>query len=280
MILTIHHETIYTYNDDVLLNPHIFNLVLQKRSYFKVISQSLNIDPHPAGINSLIDLENNAYYQAWFVGPTRHLKMTSNYVVETSDFNPFLFVVDQKFRKLDTIFDYGEERSNLLDVYLHQQIPAELKSFTLDLFYLSHDVVTFLNKINTYIYDHWTHTIRLEPGFQSPFTTFHEKKGACRDLAYMLMEMLRSVGLATRFVSGYAYNPLLSDEHTLHAWIDIYIPGAGWIGVDPSLGLFCDHHYFPLSTSFEPSNTLPVIGTYGGNISSDLYAYVEIKEYI
>jgi hypothetical protein len=278
MILEINHDTRYTYDETVLLSPHIFYLFLQNRNYYHIKRQSILIDPEPSGWNTLIDLENIFYYQAWFEGYSNHLNVKVHSIVETTAFNPLNFIYDSRFKKLSDGFDYGDYKTNLIEVYLHQLFLPDLKAFAIEFFHAAQDVVTFLNNITTFIHRHWKHEIRLEPGFQYPLTTFSEKRGSCRDLAYMMMEMLKSVGLATRFVSGYAFNPELSEEHSLHAWIDIYLPGAGWIGVDPSLGLFCDHHYFPLAASYEPSNTLPVIGTFGGNSGSDLFTHVDIKK--
>jgi hypothetical protein len=278
MIIEINHETRYNYETEVLLNPHILYLTIQNRNYYKITHHSIIVDPEPTGLNALIDLENSSYYQAWFGRYTNHLNIKVQFIVEAAEFNPLHFIYDSRFTKLSTGFDYGGYKNNLIEVYLHQLFLPELKSFALEFFHATSDIVTFLHSINAYIHQHWQHEIRIEPGFQHPLITFSDKRGSCRDLAYMMMEMLKSVGLASRFVSGYAYNPSLSEEHNLHAWIDIYMPGAGWIGIDPSLGLFCDHHYFPLAASYEPSNTLPVIGTFGGTSGSELYTFVDIQE--
>ncbi|MBK7635718.1 MAG: transglutaminase domain-containing protein [Saprospiraceae bacterium] len=164
---------------------------------------------------------------------------------------------------MSTGFDYGGYKNNLIEVYLHQLFLPRTGNHCFRIFHATSDIVTFLHSINAYIHQHWQHEIRIEPGFQHPLITFSDKRGSCRDLAYMMMEMLKSVGLASRFVSGYAYNPSLSEEHNLHAWIDIYMPGAGWIGIDPKPWIVLRPPLFPLAASYEPSNTLPVIGTFG-----------------
>jgi transglutaminase-like putative cysteine protease len=93
----------------------------------------------------------------------------------------------------------------------------------------------------------------------------------------MEMDMLREIGLATRFVSGYAFNPELEDGHELHAWLEVFLPGAGWVGVDPSLGLFTDHSYIPLASHPDPKRTLPVQGSYIGSATSQLVTSVDLK---
>lgn len=93
----------------------------------------------------------------------------------------------------------------------------------------------------------------------------------------MLVHMLRNVGLASRFVSGYAFNPELTEGHELHAWVEVFLPGAGWVGLDPSLGLFSDNHYIPLAAGYSPELVAPVQGSFGGTASTDLKAEVWIK---
>jgi transglutaminase-like putative cysteine protease len=93
----------------------------------------------------------------------------------------------------------------------------------------------------------------------------------------MEMDILREIGLATRFVSGYAFNPDLEDGHELHAWLEVFLPGAGWVGVDPSLGLFTDHTYIPLTSHPDPKRTLPVQGTFSGTSDSKLLTRVDVK---
>ena len=94
----------------------------------------------------------------------------------------------------------------------------------------------------------------------------------------MLIHMLRMQGLAARFVSGYAFNPELDEGNELHAWVEAYLPGAGWLGLDPSLGLFADQNYIPLATSSLAQNTLPVHGNYGGTARARLATTVDIRQ--
>lgn len=278
MILEIKHTTRYNYDNEVILNPHTFYLSLQNRTYFQVLDFSINIDPTPIGLSALINLENTAYYQAWFNVHTNHLNIEINSTIKTIEFNPLNFIYESSFQKKSTFFDYGKFINPLLQSYMKHMGLGEIKSYTSNFYQITNDIVTFLNAINEDVYKNWVHEIRMEDGFQSPFLTFTQRRGSCRDLAFMMMEMLKSVGLATRFVSGYAFNPELSEEHNLHAWLEVYIPGAGWVGLDPSLGLFTDYNYFPLATSFDPANTAPVIGTYGGFSNAELITFVEINQ--
>ena len=89
--------------------------------------------------------------------------------------------------------------------------------------------------------------------------------------------MLRELGLAARFVSGYAFNPDLEEGHELHGWLEVFLPGAGWIGLDPSLGLLTDHHHIPLASHPDPLRTMPVQGIFSGQATSQLETRVDIK---
>jgi transglutaminase-like putative cysteine protease len=103
-------------------------------------------------------------------------------------------------------------------------------------------------------------------------TTFNLKRGACRDLAWMQVQMLRAKGIAARFVSGYLYLPDSEGQHDLHAWVEAYLPGAGWLAFDPSHGVVCGSSYVPVSSSFHFENTMAVSGTIRGNAQTELSA--------
>ncbi|MDZ7693721.1 MAG: transglutaminase family protein [Balneolaceae bacterium] len=118
-------------------------------------------------------------------------------------------------------------------------------------------MVPFLSLMVQKIYDDWEYEKRYEDRELDAGKCFDQKKGSCKDLAWMLMMMLRGAGLATRFVSGYAYNPDVDFRHELHAWVEVLLPGAGWVGMDPSAGLFADENYVPVATSFDPALTMP-----------------------
>jgi transglutaminase-like putative cysteine protease len=122
------------------------------------------------------------------------------------------------------------------------------------------------------------HIIREEEDLWAADNTFRFQKGSCRDLAWMQMNMLGSLGLASRFVSGYAFNPEVASGHELHAWLQTYLPGAGWIGLDPSLGLLTNQLYVPLAYHPDPIQTLPVQGSYGGGAKSKLETDVIISQ--
>jgi transglutaminase-like putative cysteine protease len=275
--LEIQHFTKYEYSEQVLLNPHNLFLIPQQRSYFTIEKSRLVIAPNPQGMNERLDMEGNSYYQSWFLEETNSLQIEADYIMQLETYNPYGFIMSGNVAFPFSFFNYTSEQYLYLQPYLQTDEDRELKEFTLSILNDSKDMISFLVNLVGLIHKEWRHTIRQDPGIWTASKVFEIKEGSCRDLSWMLMNLLRSIGLATRFVSGYAYNPELEEGHELHAWVELYLPGAGWLGLDPSLGLLTDHFYIPLSISFDPKNTLPVQGTYGGLAGSKLNAEVWIR---
>ena len=170
-----------------------------------------------------------------------------------------------------------EERTAFLIPFLQEKEETYFMDFLTQVRKESSGLVDFIVRLTRVIYQEWKHEIRHEENIWDSTYTFEQKKGSCRDLALMEMDMLREIGLATRFVSGYAFNPDLEDGHELHAWLEVFLPGAGWVGVDPSLGLFTDQSYIPLASHPDPKRTLPVQGSYIGSATSQLVTRVDVK---
>jgi hypothetical protein len=281
MLIQVSHLTSYEYGSPVTLGIHKLYLVPQHRPYFRIEHQKLSIAPDPAGQNFRQDLAGNWYKQAWFLGDTEKLSIHGEWIFKLHPFNPFGFIIDRLFeesgREGDFVLFNYEEKTAFLIPFLTDKTEYRFQEFLLPLFRESVGLVDFLVKLTAMIHRDWTHIIRHEQDIWSADQTFESQKGSCRDLALMQMEMLRDLGLAARFVSGYAFNPELEDGHELHAWMEVYLPGAGWVGLDPSLGLLTDQRYIPLACHPDPVRTLPVQGIFDGSFSSSLHTHVEIK---
>ena len=287
MILKISHLTRYDYSAPVELNPHALLLKPLQRSYLDTRGYELRIAPEPEGLVERSSIEGNPIFQVWFSGKTEMLEIESSFEVEVRPFNPFSFIIKQSF--IDRIdpaaceFGYSDEAEVLLYPPLQTTDNPALHEFANKLLAESPtDPITYLNALTASVHSNWEHIVREEDNLWSPEETFSAGKGSCRDLSWMLIHMLRAQGLAARFVSGYAFNPELDEGNELHAWVEAYLPGAGWVGIDPSLGLFADQHYIPLASSSDAQQTLPVHGNYGGDLNADVIAKlttrVDIKE--
>ena len=129
---------------------------------------------------------------------------------------------------------------------------------------------SLLQRLNTAIYESMTYTVREEPGVQTASTTLGARAGSCRDFAQLFMAAARRLGLAARFVTGYLHDPLSLVAGATHAWAEIYLPGAGWKGFDPTIGAIVGADHIPVAVARLPVSVPPVAGSYRGNASSEL----------
>ncbi len=281
MLIQVWHHTQYAYSLPVNLGIHKLYLIPQHRPYFRVEHQKFQVLPDPAGNNFRQDLAGNWYKQCWFTGETQSLEITGEWIFKLQTINPFGFILDKSFEEMGwnhPFFQFSyEEKTAFLIPFLSDRHETYFFDFLLDVKKSAQGLVDFLVSLTRVIHQSWVHEIRHEQNIWDANYTFSEKRGSCRDIALMEMEMLRELGLATRFVSGYAFNPELDEGHELHAWLEVFLPGAGWVGLDPSLGLFTDHSYIPLAAHPDPTRTLPVQGSFSGYSESLLKTRVDMK---
>lgn len=286
MKLRISHNTIYKYENPVELNTHAIFLKPLQRPNLIIENYNLEVFPIPDGLEERSSIEGNPFFQTWFSGMTQKLEINSSFDVTIKPFNPFSFIIDLNFvNNIDPysekIFHYESSEEILLYPYLIKGLYNAIQGYaTKEYRNNQRNPIGYLMSVTAAIHANWRHIIREEDNLWSPDYTFTQKEGSCRDLSWMLIHMLRMQGMAARFVSGYAYNPELNEGHELHAWVEAYLPGAGWIGIDPSLGLFTDQNYIPLACSSDASNTLPIHGNYAGKGSTILTTNVVIQEII
>lgn len=282
MKLQITHTTKYSYSKLVNINPHYIQLKPQDRSYLQLLDFELEISPNPATTSERLDAENNSYFQVWMAPvPQTKLSIKATVKVEVESFNPFQFIIDPPVRFMQNRFHYREVLKDFLVPYISEEpvsatffasfLNERIKGCDKSCMIFITDLLSYLDKNFEYV--------RSELGENlDAISTFNSKTGSCKDLSWMLIQMLRCTGLAARFVSGYAFNPALGDGHELHGWVEVLLPGAGWIGLDPSSGLFCNETYIPVAASFAPFLTMPVTGSFAGDATSKLKASVEIQE--
>lgn len=267
MKLKVIHRTRYAYDQPVFVEPHHLYFIPQHRVYLDLLKFDLKVNPDPSGLSRRLDAEGNQYYQCWFNELIDHLTIDVEMEVETRPFNAFDFLIEE------------ESENQVLDIYrklsveLDHSLTNWIEQFDPD----GNPGIGFLSDACNAMYDRWEHTMNDSQELCDPNSSFKEPSASCRDLAWMMMCMLRHVGVPARFVSGYGFNPELGG-HELHAWVEAWVFGAGWVGLDPSSGLMTTENYVPLATSYHPSNTLPVQGRFRGSGSSDLETSVEIQK--
>jgi hypothetical protein len=267
--LHVRHQSSYTYEGEIFPEPHHLYFYPLQRSFYRLKYFELKVEPEPAGMGIRLDEEGNTYHQCWFNGLTNKVEFMVDFTCALGSFNPFDFLAEET---------YDPERSKMLEVFLGNKLPLEskfsdwinsIKSNT------SVNLVDLFGSLINEIHSGWSHEVSYQSGLIDPNKCFELKKGSCRDLSWMLIQILRYLGIPARFVSGYSHNPEI-DGHELHAWVEAWMPGAGWIAIDPSSGLFVNEMYIPVCTSHHPKLTLPVQGNFRGKYKSRLETRVEI----
>ncbi|MEQ8925265.1 MAG: transglutaminase family protein [Fulvivirga sp.] len=267
MILKIKHHTNYQYPTPIFPEPQHLYFTPLSRGYLNIIDFKLEVNPKPTGNAIRIDIEGNPYNQCWFNELTDHLEINVEIELELDQLNQFDFLVEEAPKT---------EMNKAVDLYLKDQLSLKKESVEWLKTIENNDPISFIGSLCQSIHDKWDHTTSYDTELLDPNKCFDFKAASCRDLAWMMIQMLRHVGYPARFVSGYSYNPELTG-HELHAWVEVWVHGAGWIGVDPSSGLFITEFYIPIAASYHPTNTLPVQGSYRGSAPSELTTSIDLQ---
>jgi len=277
MNIHLDHQTIYTFSNPVFLEPHILKFKPRTCPQQLLRTFEIKIFPEPTGRYEFLDENDNQGEMIWFKGNHRELTIEVHAELELFYVEPFGFLV-YPFENNQMPIQYSS--TNSLNVYLQlieDQIIAH--NYTKQLMnQFGQNTMDFLLSVTNKLHEEIEKTVRHNGPPHPPDTTLKEKKGSCRDLAVLEMEILRKSGFAARFVSGYKYNDDEQD-HELHAWVEVYIPGPGWIGLDPSAGLMATRNYIPVSSSFSPANTMPVSGSIRGTAESNMKSSIWIKKF-
>ena len=267
----LNHVTHYTYDRLVSLGPQVVRLRPAPHCRSNVISYSLKVEPAGHFVNWQQDPFAN--YQARLVFPekTKEFKVTVDLVVEMAVYNPFDYFLEPSAMEFPFTYEAGLKEE--LAPYLVAEPVTPLVEAYLDKIDLTQrSTNTFLVYLNQLVSKDIKYLIRMEPGVQTPEETLEAGSGSCRDSGWLLVQLLRHIGLAARFVSGYLIQ-LKSDVKALdgpsgtevdftdlHAWCEVYLPGAGWIGLDATSGLFAGEGHIPLACTPQPSGAAPIEG--------------------
>ncbi len=277
---SIYHLTHYKYDNPVRLGPQVIRLKPASHSKTRVLSHSLKVTPS----NHFVNLQQDPYgnYLARFVfpDPVTELKIEVDLVADMTVYNPFDFFVEEEATKWP--FDYPETLREDLSIYMKPEAPGpRLEAFLATLDRSEQPTVDMIVGINARLQQEIGYVIRLETGVQTPEETLEKVKGSCRDTSWLLVQTLRHLGLATRFVSGYLIQltPDLKaldgpsgtdvDFTDLHAWVEVYLPGAGWVGLDPTSGLLTGESHIPLAATPHYRNAAPISGGYTGEANTE-----------
>jgi uncharacterized protein (DUF2126 family)/transglutaminase-like putative cysteine protease len=269
--VALHHKTVYQYDRLVTLGPQVVRLRPAPHSRTPVLSYSLNIEPKGHFINWQQDPQSNFLARIVVPEPTRVFSLEVDLVAEMTVLNPFDFFLEPYAERFP--FRYEPMLARELQPFL-ELLPGEahFTKFLNSLDRAEKQSIDFLVDLNRRVQNAVGYLIRMEPGVQSPEETLSLAAGSCRDSSWLLVQVLRHLGLAARFVSGYliqlkpdvkALDGPSGTEHDftdLHAWAEVYLPGAGWIGLDPTSGLLAGEGHIPVAATPDPQSASPVSG--------------------
>ena len=273
--VALHHKTSYQFDRLVSLSPHEVRLKPAAHARTPILSYSLTVNPEQHFVNWQQDPYGN--YIARFVFPekVRALDFTVDLVADMTVINPFDFFVEKYAEYFP--FNYTEQQAYELGAYLKPEpLSPMLEQWIISarqaVMQPALGIANFLVAINQRLQQDIGYLVRMEPGVQTPEETLTNRTGSCRDSAWLLVQIMRNLGLASRFVSGYLIQLTADvkaldgpsgttvDFTDLHAWTEVYIPGAGWIGLDPTSGLMAGEGHIPLACTAVPSSAAPVTG--------------------
>ncbi|PHX40266.1 IMP dehydrogenase [Pseudomonas sp. NZIPFR-PS5] len=236
-----------------------------------MLSYSLNVLPENHFINWQQDPQGNYLARLVFPEKTSELRIEVDLVAEMAVFNPFDFFLEPYAEKIP--FTYAREEHHELQPYLEKlPLTPRFQAYLDSIDRTPIPAIDFLVGLNQRLANDIGYLIRMEPGIQTPEYTLENASGSCRDSAWLLVQLLRHLGLAARFVSGYLIQLKADvkaldgpsgtdvDFTDLHAWCEVYLPGAGWVGLDATSGLFAGEGHIPLACSPEPSSAAPISG--------------------
>jgi transglutaminase-like putative cysteine protease len=261
----------------VVLSPHRLRFHPRDDGAQRVIEHQLNISPTPLGRNDHLDLEGNRVTQIWFEEATDHLDIEVNMQIETFRSNAFDFILapEAAVLPIDHEHDLICARAYLERIEPDDAVTAFAAELSLA---VERDTLSFLDRLNRHIFAEFTQAHRHEGAPQNPAFTLQSCEGACRDLAVLFVDCCRAEGIAARFASGYQKGNLLSEQRDLHAWPEVYLPGAGWRGFDPTHGEPVADTHVTIAAAAHSRDTMPVSGVFSGKgVNSTLDYTVEIQ---
>ena len=283
-LLTVSHRTTYRYRTPVILGEHRMMFRPRESHDLRLVRSSLLIAPRPARLRWLHDPFDNSVAIATFEGATTELSFESAVTLEHFDSTQPEYPLEHYARTYP--FRYSDDDfPNLVRALTPCFNRARVSEWALRFLDPGESTATMkvLTGMTRWIQEEFKYTRRVERGVQSPAETLQGGRGSCRDFAVLMMEAVRSLGIAARFVSGYIFGPHetgLAGGGAMHAWIQAYLPGAGWIDFDPTNSLVGNRNLIRVAVAWSPEHVLPLSGTYLGQPGSfiDMDVKVHVAE--
>lgn len=261
------HSSVYEFPEASWVGPHQIRLRPQAD---RSCLHRLRLWPEPDVGHWALDAWNNQVFRAWYARPLRRLVISNQLEYEPRTLNPFHFLLDARALavppRLPAIPAFAEQEPEGPEF---QRWLEPWKSY-------QGEVLPFLTALNQRVHQSLSYQVRHEPGVLSAEELLQRGRGSCRDLSWLLIQSLRHLGFSARFVSGYWLQlpdmPRAVQQAELHAWVEVYLEGAGWLGLDPTAGLVVAQHHIPLARGAHPEQTLPLEGSHSAS-----YARTEFR---
>lgn len=269
--IAINHKTVYRFDRMVEIFPHIVRLRPAPHSRTPIESYSLNIQPKTHFINWQQDPFANYLARMVFPERAKSLAFEVELIADMTVINPFDFFLDESAEQFPFKYDVNLKQDLAPYLAITEKGP-ELLAFLQHIDRSKMPTINFLTQINSLLQQQIGYNVRMEAGIQSCETTLTSKTGSCRDSAWLLVQIFRHMGLAARFVSGYLVQLVAdvkaldgpsgptADFTDLHAWTEVFLPGAGWVGLDPTSGLLAAEGHIPLACTPDPISAAPITG--------------------
>ena len=269
--VAINHRTSYRFDRPVNLTAHTIRLRPAPHSRTPIHSYSLKIKPQEHFINWQQDAFGNYLARLVFPEKCTEFEVDVEVIADMTTINPFDFFVEDYAETYPFVYD-KQLKTELRPYLAKLRCGSKFKALVASIDRKTRSINDFLVEINQLVQQEIEYLVRLEPGIQTPEETLRKARGSCRDSAWLLVQLLRHLGLAARFASGYLVQ-LKPDEKSLdgpsgaeqdftdlHAWCEVFLPGAGWVGLDPTSGLFASEGHIPLACTPNPVSAAPIVG--------------------
>ena len=267
--VALNHRTIYRYDKAISLGPQMIQLRPALHCRTPILSYSLDVTPSEHILNWQLDPHNNRQARLLFSGKTNEFLVDVNLVADLTPYNPFAFFLESGVEEYPFAYEPGLAKD--LEPYRSVDPPGPLlHAFLQSFVHRKSATIGLLLDLNKKIRDEVSYGTRMAPGVQTCEETLEKRSGSCRDSAWLLVQSLRKLGIAARFVSGYliqlqsddpASGGPEADSADLHAWAEAFLPGAGWIGMDPTSGLLTGEGHIPLVCTPTALQAAPIGGT-------------------
>ena len=268
MRISVIHTTVFRYDAPVALEPHVLRLRPREDGTQRLIAYHLEILPVPVGRSTCIDPNGNSVVQVWFSGAVSELAVRSSFEIETLRTDPFDFLLPAP-AALQLPLLYQAPDSTAIAPYL---VPGgDVAEYARSIASRSGgQTMPFLHVLTRELFEGSEHIYRATGEPLPPEQTLRERRGSCRDFSVLFCEVCRAMGIAARFVSGYETQSAFQDEAHMHAWAEVYIPGGGWRGYDPSRGVAVSTSHVAVAAAAVPAHAQPISGSFRGTARSSM----------